>query len=92
VNGRAAITRDPEILRPLEVQGKPPLLAIGVAVEEVFLHCARSFRRARLWDEASWPGADALPSMPCILHDQTKGAMSLEALEARYAQSLVTLY
>jgi hypothetical protein len=30
--------------------------------------------------------------MPCILYDQTKGAMSLEALEARNAQSLVTLY
>jgi PPOX class probable FMN-dependent enzyme len=92
VNGRAAITRDPEVLRTVEAQGKLPLLAIGVAVEEVFLHCARSFRRARLWDETSWPDPDSLPSMPCILYDQTRGAMSLEALEARYAQSLVTLY
>ena len=61
-------------------------------VEEVFLHCARSFRRGRLWDQASWPGPDAVASMPCMLYDQTKGAMSLEALEARNAQSLVTLY
>src|SRR5215469_2391949 len=37
VNGRAAITRDPELLRTLEAQGKVPLLAIGVEVEEVFL-------------------------------------------------------
>ncbi len=92
VNGRAAITRDPELLRSLAAQGKTPLLAIGVEVEEVFLHCARSFRRGRLWDSETWPGADALPSMPCILYDQTNGAMSLEALEARNAQSLVTLY
>ena len=92
VNGRAAITREPELLRSLEAQGKVPRLAIGVEVEEVFLHCARSFRRGRLWDQATWPGPDALPSMPCILYDQTHGAMSLEALEARQAESLVRLY
>lgn len=92
VNGRAVITRDPALLAALEAQGKVPLMAIGVEVEEVFLHCARSFRRGRLWDPASWPGADVLPSMPCILYDQTGGAISLEALEARNAQSLATLY
>jgi len=92
VNGRAAITREPAMLRSLEAQGKVPLLAIGVEVEEVFLHCARAFRRGKLWEQASWPGPDALPSMPCILYDQTGGAMSLEALEARNAQSLATLY
>jgi PPOX class probable FMN-dependent enzyme len=92
VNGRAAITREPALLESLAVQGKVPLLAIGVEVEEVFLHCARSFRRGKLWEPASWPGADALPSMPCILYDQTGGAMSLEALEARNAESLARLY
>ena len=92
VNGRAAITQEPELLRSLTAQGKVPLLAIGVEVEEVFLHCARSFRRGRLWDQESWPGPDALPSMPGILYDQTNGAMSLEALEARNAQSLAALY
>ena len=92
VNGRAAITREPALLESLAVQGKVPLLAIGVEVEEVFLHCARSFRRGKLWDPATWPGSDALPSMPCILYDQTRGAMSLEALEARNAESLARLY
>ena len=92
VNGRATITRDPELLHSLTAQGKTPVLAIGVEVEEVFLHCARSFRRGTLWDPATWPGAEALPSMPCILYDQTGGAMSLEALEARNAQSLASLY
>ena len=92
VNGRAVITRDPELLQSLEAQAKMPLVAIGVEVEEVFLHCARSFRRAALWDHATWPGPGALPSMACMLYDQTRGAMSLEALEARQAQSLASLY
>jgi hypothetical protein len=92
VNGSALITREPALLRTLAAQGKVPLLAIGVEVEEVFLHCARSFRRGQLWNQATWPGPDALPSMPCILYDQTGGAMSLEALEARNAHALATLY
>ena len=92
VNGRAAITRDPELLAGLATHGKVPLLGIGVEVEEVFLHCARSFRRAKLWEQDTWPGPDAIASMPCMLYDQTKGAMSLEALEARNAQSLIALY
>ncbi len=92
VNGRAVITQEPALLRTLAVQGKTPLLAIGVEVEEVFLHCARSFRRGKLWEHDAWPDPDALPSMPCILYDQTGGAMSLEALEARSAESLARLY
>src|SRR5213594_3005383 len=35
VNGRAAITQEPALLRSLEAQGKVPLVAIGVEVEEV---------------------------------------------------------
>lgn len=92
VNGRASITRDPELLGTMTAQGKLPVVAIGVEVEEVFLHCARSFRRGKLWDQASWPAPGTIASMPCMLYEQTKGAMSLEALEARNAQSLVTLY
>ena len=92
VNGRAVITQETALLESLAVKGKTPLLAIGVEVEEVFLHCARSFRRGKLWEPATWPGPDALPSMPCILYDQTGGAMSLEALEARTAESLARLY
>jgi uncharacterized protein len=70
VNGRAIITRNPALLRRCEAQGKTPLLAVGVQVEQAFLHCAKAFRRARLWDHEQWPGAEVLPSMACVLFDQ----------------------
>src|SRR5512134_3452917 len=41
VNGRATVTRDPALLARLEAAGKRPSLAIGVEVEEVFMHCAK---------------------------------------------------
>jgi len=70
VNGRAWVTVDPDLLSRMVVQGKTPLLAIGVEVEQCFLHCPKAFIRSQLWKHDGWPSADALPSMACVLHDQ----------------------
>lgn len=72
VNGRAWISRDADLLASLEAHGKRPLLAIGVDVEECFLHCPKAFRRSGLWDPATWTAAGALPSIACVLYDQLK--------------------
>lgn len=74
INGRAWITKDPELLARGVAQGKTPQLAIGVEVEQCFLHCAKAFLRSRLWTQAAWPAPDALPSMAQVLHDQIKPA------------------
>ena len=70
VNGRACIVRDEEILSRLEVQGKRPKVAIGVEIEECFLHCAKAFKRSGLWDRERWPDVASLPSMAKILWEQ----------------------
>jgi uncharacterized protein len=70
INGRAWITRDADLLGEFTVQGKTPLLAIGVEVEQSFLHCAKAFLRSHLWQHDEWPSRDVLPSMACVLHDQ----------------------
>lgn len=49
VNGRAAIIRDEAWLTPLAAQGKRPLLAVAVEVQECFLQCAKALLRAQLW-------------------------------------------
>jgi uncharacterized protein len=74
VNGRAAIIRDAEILESLTVQGKRPLVAIGVEVEECFFHCPKAFRRSSLWDPERWLDRAALPSMARVLFDQVRPA------------------
>jgi predicted pyridoxine 5'-phosphate oxidase superfamily flavin-nucleotide-binding protein len=44
---RASIIRDQEILARLSVRGRSPKVALGVEVEEAYLHCPRrSFARA----------------------------------------------
>jgi PPOX class probable FMN-dependent enzyme len=54
-NGRAELTSDPDILQRLVARGQPALIAIRVRVEQCFFHCAKAFKRSRLWQADSWP-------------------------------------
>jgi PPOX class probable FMN-dependent enzyme len=69
INGHAALYTDAALLASLSAQGKTPQLAIVVEAQEVFLHCGRALIRSRLWEMASWPPAQALPSAPQIFAD-----------------------
>ena len=72
VNGRATITRDPALLARFVVNGKTPKLAIGVEVEEVFMHCAKAFRRSSLWSPEDWPDISDMKPAACMLFDHMK--------------------
>ena len=72
VNGRAWITRAADLLSSMAVAGKVPVVAIGVEVEQCFMHCPKAFLRSRLWKHEEWPSPDALPSMACVLFDQIR--------------------
>lgn len=74
INGRAAITRDPDLLSMMGVDGRLPRTAIVVRIEEVFLHCAKAFRRSRLWDPASRQDRSEMPSLAKIILDQIDAA------------------
>jgi PPOX class probable FMN-dependent enzyme len=69
VNGRAWLTRDPAVLEPLPAGAKPPKVAIGVEVEEAFLHCAKAFKRSALWRPDEWPDAAGLAAAAQIWRD-----------------------
>jgi PPOX class probable FMN-dependent enzyme len=95
VNGTASLVKDPALLAPLAVEGKAPKLAIRVAVREAYLHCARSFRRARLWDPAARVPRDALPSLAHMVMGMAAIEVDDEearALDRRVANAMETLY
>ena len=73
VNGRARITTETELLAPLAVQGKAPKAALMVEIEEVFLHCAKSLIRSRLWEPETRIDRASMPSMGRMLADQIEG-------------------
>lgn len=66
----------------MTVNGRPPKLAIVVKVDEVFLHCAKAFRRAQLWNPENFQNRADMPSLIKIILDQSSGAPS-DATEQR---------
>lgn len=74
VNGTAKISRDPDLLALLAVNDRMPTVAIVVTVKEVFIHCAKAFRRAKLWDPGQRQERSQMPSLLKIILDQTTGA------------------
>lgn len=67
INGRAFIIKDEELLSRMKVRGKQPLLAIGIQVQECFIHCAKAFIRSGLWNPESCVEKEKRPSAAKIL-------------------------
>lgn len=62
LNGRARILSDADYFDAMAVQGKRPILALEIAVEEVFFHCPKAFLRSDTWQPETW-NPTALPSV-----------------------------
>lgn len=71
INGTARISTDPEFLATMAIKDKKPLVGILVSIDEVFIHCAKAFRRSKLWDPSEHQDRSELPSIAQIILDQT---------------------
>lgn len=92
VNGRATITRDPELLATVAMRGKNPQLAIVVEIDEVFAHCARSILRSKLWAPESWGDPDEVPTLAAIMAEQLHLAPPDESAGKRNEEYRTRLY
>ena len=63
IAGKARIVKDRAISARLAVNGKVPLLAMVVEVQEAFMHCSKSFIRSRLWQPDHWPARKTAPTL-----------------------------
>lgn len=92
VNGQASLVTDPAILAGMAVHDRLPRLAIVVTVKEVFLHCAKAFRRSHLWDPAQFQDRSSMPSLSKIIMDQTTGAPDSEEEQRKIDEGLEADY
>lgn len=74
INGKGRLVTAPDLLAEMAVDGRVPRLAILVEIEEVFLHCAKAFRRSKLWDPTQFQDRSEMPSLARMILDQTTGA------------------
>ena len=67
VNGAAWVTTDPAVLDLWTDELRRPTTAIVVRADEVFVHCAKAFRRGKVWTPDSWTDAGEVPEALDVL-------------------------
>lgn len=70
VNGRAFLTDDPELMETMKVQDRAPKMATIVEIDEVYVHCSRSFLRGSVWKPETWPDPDTIPTIAAMMSEQ----------------------
>jgi uncharacterized protein len=93
VNGNASLVKDDALLERMAVNGKKPLIGIGIEVKECFIHCAKAMKRSGLWEPETWSQKDTLPNAAKILLAHSKLPNKTEreldeALQKDYQSSL----
>lgn len=92
VDGSAHLSTDPEILALWDDELRTPKLAVVVDIESCFMHCAKAFRRAELWDPATWTRYGDLPDYIALFlnHLGTDGDVEeiRDSMEEIYADEL----
>ncbi|MFD2992700.1 pyridoxamine 5'-phosphate oxidase family protein [Fictibacillus nanhaiensis] len=89
INGEAAIIKDEEVLKKMEVGGKAPLLGVLVKVEQCYMHCGKAFKRSGLWEPERWEKKESLPNAAKILAAHVNLP---EMTEQRIANDLIEGY
>jgi PPOX class probable FMN-dependent enzyme len=92
VNGAARVTTDAKVLDLWTGELRRPTTAIVIRADEVFMHCAKAFRRGRVWDSASWDELADAPDGLDILSAQelvaANDAATRDFLEQSYRDDL----
>jgi len=78
VNGRAAISIDPDLMARFAINGKLPRAVMIVTVERAYFHCAKAVMRSKLWDPAHFVDRTQLPSVGTIIADLSDGRLGGE--------------
>lgn len=94
VNGRAQIIKDKQLLNRMQAKGKTPLLGIGIIIEECYVHCAKAFKRSKLWSPDSWTDKQELPNIPQMIskHANKLGLSESEVSDAMHESYTKRLY
>jgi PPOX class probable FMN-dependent enzyme len=88
INGTARIVADADYFDTMVVQGKRPILALEIDIEEVFFHCAKAFLRSDAWMPDTW-NPTAVPSVAQIAKAMTRIDESEEELNKYYSEDSI---
>lgn len=84
INGTGRILSDADYFDDMAVGGKRPILALEIAIEEVFFHCPKAFLRSDTWKPETWDPT-AVPSV-AQMAKAFKPDQSQQELDAYYSE------
>ncbi len=87
IDGQAHLSTDAPVLDLFAEEVRRPVVAVVVRTDAVFTHCAKAFRRSRLWEPESWPQQAARLSL-LARYRQLSLDVSFEEYEAEMAQRI----
>ena len=87
INGRAAISVDPELCASFTMEGKVPRSVIVVTAESVYTQCPKALVRSRLWDPSLHLAESALPSSGTMMKALQEG-FDADTYDREYPQRL----
>ena len=73
VNGRAAISVDPQLLESFAIAGKLPRSVIVITIERIYFHCSKAIVRSKLWEPSAQVDRRSLPSTGEMVAELTAG-------------------
>ena len=79
VNGRAAISIDPDLVASFAVDGKPPRCVLIVSIESIYFHCSKAAVRSKLWEQKI--ERSSLPSTGALIAELSAGKLGGEAYD-----------
>jgi PPOX class probable FMN-dependent enzyme len=93
INGAASLSTSPDLCAAVAIdEGRPAKVAVVVAVEEAYIHCAKAFRRGGMWTPEQWPDRAGLPTAACMLRDHVRVDIDAdvinEGLEQNYRDTM----
>jgi uncharacterized protein len=86
VNGRAAVSVDPELLASFRIDGKAPRTVVVITVDEIYFQCARGIVRAELWNPDRRIDPADLPTPGQILAEMSENRVGGEAYDRAWPE------
>ena len=91
INGKATIHDDEDVLTLFAREKNPPKVFIKIAIDEIYMHCAKALVRSALWNNENQVPRSVLPTMGEIINAQTGRDDPVERqaeMEARHLNEL----
>jgi PPOX class probable FMN-dependent enzyme len=92
INGTAKLLTDAAYFDDMIVRNHRPILALEVAIDEVFYHCSKAFLRSKAWEPEGWDPQGA-PRRAVIAQAIERPGEDLAALDEYYGPTYAeTIY